>query len=89
MEFYRLCDESGWGKDHPDKKTAHKAFKDAIVKQFNVVYGTDVNDLGNWQNLCHVVRINPVPEGLEACREASNINPSFTTCYLTIPGRLL
>ena len=71
--------------------TAHKEFKDAIVKQFNVIYGTDANDIENWQSLCHVVRINPVPKGLKACREASNINPLFqsTACYLIIPGRLL
>ncbi|KAF8546908.1 hypothetical protein OG21DRAFT_1425900, partial [Imleria badia] len=69
-EFYRLCDESGWHKDHPDRKVAHQDFKAALVQQFNVVYGTDVNALGAWQNLCHVVRIDPVPEDLHACRDA-------------------
>jgi hypothetical protein len=44
------------------------------VKQFNAVYGTDVNNLGNWQSLCHIVRIAPVPDDLHACREASHIH---------------
>ncbi|KAI9567947.1 hypothetical protein HD554DRAFT_2314600 [Boletus coccyginus] len=70
LEFYRLCDESGWDRDDPERKEAHQKFKDALVRQFNFAYGTDVNSLANWQNLCHVVRIDPVPDGLHACREA-------------------
>jgi hypothetical protein len=69
-EFYRLCDEFGWRRTDLERERAHKKFKDAIVKQFNAVYGTDVNNLGNWQSLCHIVRIAPVPDDLHACREA-------------------
>ncbi|KAN0082971.1 hypothetical protein V8E55_008766 [Tylopilus felleus] len=69
-EFYRLCDELGWDKEDSSRKEAHQNFKDALVQQFNVFYGTDVNDLKSWQNLCYVVRIDPIPEDLHACREA-------------------
>ena len=95
-EFYRLCDESGWDREDPDRKAAHQDFKAALVQQFNAVYGTDVNDIGAWQNLCHVVRIDPVPEDLHACREVgrslsrcSLAHVPRTTLWLIILGSLL
>ncbi|KAN0082972.1 hypothetical protein V8E55_008767 [Tylopilus felleus] len=71
-EFYRLCDKFGWDKEDPSRKKAHQNFKVALVRQFNNFYGTDVNDFKSWQNLCSIVRIDPIPEDLHACREASH-----------------
>ena len=99
-EFYRLCDELGWDKEDSSRKEAHQNFKDALVQQFNVFYGTDVNDLKSWQNLCYVVHIDPIPEDLHACREASRpvlLAPvslahwqlSLPDMRLIITGRLL
>ncbi|KAH0826380.1 hypothetical protein J3R83DRAFT_5345 [Lanmaoa asiatica] len=73
-EFYRLCDEFDWDRDHHEKEEAHQGFKDALVQQFNKVYGTNEDDLGNWQNLCYITHIKPIPEGLNACREASTLS---------------
>ncbi|KAN0082973.1 hypothetical protein V8E55_008768 [Tylopilus felleus] len=70
-EFCRLCKKFGWGKQDPPRKKAYQNFKDALVQQFNGFYGTDVNDLKSWQNLCYIVHIDPIPEDLHACREAS------------------
>ncbi|KAG9311186.1 hypothetical protein JVU11DRAFT_8259 [Chiua virens] len=70
LEFYRLCDEFGWDKEHPERIRAHQKFKDALVLQFNETYGINVNSLESWHNLCHVVRIDPIPEDLDTCREA-------------------
>ncbi|KAI9567956.1 hypothetical protein HD554DRAFT_1997180, partial [Boletus coccyginus] len=84
LEFYRLCDESGWEKDDPERKEAHRKFKDALVRQFNFAYGTDVNSLVNWQNLCHVVRIDPVPNDLHACREASDIHLAVRYTFVNL-----
>ncbi|KAF8545643.1 hypothetical protein OG21DRAFT_1398628, partial [Imleria badia] len=56
LEFERLCNEFDWHKEDPRRKTAYRKFKAALVEQFNFLYGTDVNDIGAWQNLCHVVR---------------------------------
>lgn len=70
-EFYRLCDELGWDCEDAEREQAHRNFKDALVKQFNEIYGMDEDDLGKWQNLCHIVDIYPIPDELEACREAS------------------
>ncbi|KAG9311185.1 hypothetical protein JVU11DRAFT_8258 [Chiua virens] len=68
-EFYRLCDEFGWDRDDVDRADAHEEFKDALVKQFNEVYGTDEDDLGDWQNLCLILQIDPAPDDLDGCRE--------------------
>ncbi|KAG8221770.1 hypothetical protein J3R82DRAFT_2084, partial [Butyriboletus roseoflavus] len=73
-EFYRLCDESGWDRGKPERADAHEHFKDALVRQFNEAYGTDENNLGDWQSLCRIVHIEPVPDDLHTCREASNSN---------------
>ena len=70
-EFYRLCDEYHWDRDHPARKAAHQDFKDALVQQFNDIYGIDEDDLGEWQKLCHVVNMNRIPDDLDACREVS------------------
>jgi len=48
-------------------------FQDALTMQFNDIYGTDENDLTNWQALCARLRMNPVPETLNACREVRNM----------------
>ncbi|KAF8550040.1 hypothetical protein OG21DRAFT_518669 [Imleria badia] len=68
--FYRLCDESGWDRHDPERQAAHQDFKDALVQQFNDIYGTDEDDLGEWQKLCHVVDMDTIPDDLDACREA-------------------
>lgn len=72
-EFYRLCDELDWDSGDPEREDAHREFKNTLVKQFNEIYGTDEDDLGEWQNLCHIVDIDPIPDDLESCREASTI----------------
>lgn len=71
-EFYRMCDFFNWDKDDEEKKEARNLLKDALTQQFNSIYGTEVNSIESWQNLCRVLGITPIPEGLHACREVSN-----------------
>ena len=87
-EFYRMCDLFGWKRtstkkevgcretDDADRKfrIARQAFNDAMAKQFNSIYGTDLNDISAWKNLCRVLRIIPIPKGLEECQEVSNLD---------------
>jgi hypothetical protein len=68
-EFYRLNDSNGWGKDSEEWKEAKRGFQDALTMQFNINYGTDVNDLTRWQALCAKLQMDPVPENLKDCRE--------------------
>ena len=51
-----------------------RKFKSAMVQQFNDLYGTDEEDLNSWQNLCHILNIELVPEGLKECHKV-NICP--------------
>ncbi|KAG5651216.1 hypothetical protein H0H81_009465, partial [Sphagnurus paluster] len=67
-EFYRLSDMLEWDRDM--KSIQRNVFKDALVQAFNAIYGTDENDMASWQNLCSVLHVTPMPEGLTACREA-------------------
>ncbi|KAG1867058.1 hypothetical protein C8R48DRAFT_833139 [Suillus tomentosus] len=69
-EFYRMCGQFCWDRDDKEREKAHNDFKNALVRQFNEIYGTDVNDLTSWHNLCQIVRISPIPDTLKLCREA-------------------
>ncbi|KAF9496626.1 hypothetical protein BDN71DRAFT_1505541 [Pleurotus eryngii] len=70
LEFYRLCDFNHWDRDDPEREKAHKAFKDALVKEFNDVYGTDEKDINSWHKICTVVNIDPLPDTLRKARDA-------------------
>jgi hypothetical protein len=72
-EFYRLCDYFHWDRDDPDRQDAHAEFKDALVKQFNVNFGTNADDLTSWQGLCASLYVNPIPDELAACRKVRGI----------------
>lgn len=66
-ELYRMYDFFGWDRD--EKEEAKELFKDALVQEFNKIYGTDENDIESWHTLCRVLTIDPIPDGLKACRE--------------------
>ncbi|KAF8798626.1 hypothetical protein BYT27DRAFT_7183660 [Phlegmacium glaucopus] len=53
----------------PFAEEAYEAFRDAITKQFNSIYGTDVNNLESWQLLCDKLQVSPIPDNLKECRE--------------------
>lgn len=64
-----MCDEFEWDSDDFQMRRARRKFKSAMVQRFNDLYGTDEEDLPSWQNLCHVLMIDPAPEGLKKCHE--------------------
>ena len=61
----------GWGGYNPNREEAHEAFKDALVKEFNDIYGTDENDINSWHKICVVVGLDPLPDTLEEARDVS------------------
>ncbi|KAI1792899.1 hypothetical protein LXA43DRAFT_972240 [Ganoderma leucocontextum] len=70
-EFYAMCDSFGWhDRDDEERELARDRLRDAMVKQFNNVYGTDVDDLVAWQDLCRALELDPVPSKLRQCRTA-------------------
>ena len=42
-----------------------------MKKEFDTLYGSDEKDINNWFKLCHVLRIDPVPNTLKECRAVS------------------
>ncbi len=46
-------------------------FNVAIKEEFDDLYGSDEKDIDNWQKLCRVLKIDPVPETLQGCRAVS------------------
>ncbi|KAH9985888.1 hypothetical protein BJV74DRAFT_846098 [Russula compacta] len=52
----------------PEKAAARRNFQTAMQKEFKRLYGSDEKDINNWHSLCHVLKINPVPDTLPGCR---------------------
>ena len=63
-----MCSHFGWEAYSDDRDDAWNDFRDALVQEFNKIYGTDENDLCSWQGLCGVLGI-PVSASLEGCRK--------------------
>lgn len=68
-EFYRMCDFFAWDRDDAERHEARQAFRDAMVIQFNSLYGTDISDIENWHKLCIAVCIEPLPTTIAECKE--------------------
>ncbi|KAF8470433.1 hypothetical protein DFH94DRAFT_771202 [Russula ochroleuca] len=41
-----------------------------MKQEFDALYGSDEHDINNWHKLCHILRIDPVPNTLKECRLA-------------------
>ncbi|KAH7317999.1 hypothetical protein B0J17DRAFT_584316 [Rhizoctonia solani] len=68
-EFYRMCDRFRWEKGDQSREEARDSLKDAMVQEFNDIYGTDQESLAAWQSLCRVLNLTNIPDNLEACRQ--------------------
>ena len=75
VEFDRLYKLYEWEKGGRARKAARIAARDAfniaLKEEFDTIYGLDEHDIKNWRKLCHVLRINPVPDTLRECRSVS------------------
>jgi len=75
--FNRLRKVARWENKSTTLAVARVDFNDALVQQFNFVYGTEVNNLASWQNLCTAIDIVPVPNTIKKCRKLvwdANVN---------------
>ncbi|KAG8220562.1 hypothetical protein J3R82DRAFT_3295 [Butyriboletus roseoflavus] len=68
--FKRLRKASQWDKNSTALTVARVEFNDALVQEFNFIYGTD-SDLAAWQNLCEAIDILPIPDNIEECQKVS------------------
>ena len=64
-----MCNFFGWATYNKERKLVHGEFKNAMVHQFNSLYGKDVNDIESWQKLCLALDIVPLPQGIKQCRK--------------------
>ena len=90
-EFRRLKRLKGWKDDDKEYAKARERFADALAEDFNVKYGTDVNNIDHWHALCHVCRVDPVPKGISACRKVRTLGEMsliFGPLTLLFPHRL-
>ena len=81
--FNRLCgvlDLDPDDKESPQVKAVRRGLKDAMVLQFNSIYGTDVEGVTSWQSLCRVLGISPVPTTLDECKKVG-LHPSLHPLY--------
>lgn len=76
-EFNRMREFFGWTKDNEEGRKASREFRDAMSKQFNDIYGTDVKSLDSWRKLCQVLEIFPIPTTVKRCREVSDGMATF------------
>ena len=84
-EYYAMCDFFCWDKESKERKRARERLRDAMVKQFNNVYGTDVDDLEAWQSLCRALELDPIPSKLRTCRTVSMARHSLLPLFVEHP----
>ena len=66
--FFDLCDQMRWDRHSSRRRAALRSLEDAMVKTFNNMYGTMVDDLFAWRRICLAIGIEPVPDNLNDCR---------------------
>ena len=72
QQFQQLRRHSQWEHDSPEGNEAWESFRDALVLDFNGIYGTDQDDIQAWHALCTVLGVNPTPDTVSACRAVSS-----------------
>lgn len=92
VEYQRLCAFSGWPshkqqEHHYERERAWEGFRIAMVKAFNVTFGNDENDIEAWGRMCELVRMENIPDTLEARREVSK--PFSFWVLIQVPLRSL
>ncbi|TCD65123.1 hypothetical protein EIP91_003054 [Steccherinum ochraceum] len=67
-EFFRLSEQQEWVKDVRKEKT--EELRAAMVSQFSVYYGTEVDDINAWRGMCTTLGLDPtqIPQKVTACR---------------------
>lgn len=69
VAFNDLVDEEeSWNFRYRTKYTLVEAYRNALTQEFNQLFGTKVDDLVLWQNLCNRIGLE-VPTKLKKCRQ--------------------
>jgi hypothetical protein len=80
-QFHALADYMSWDTRHTE--TAHAHLQDALVLQFNAMYGADEKSLAHWQLICQMLHVFLVPTDIAACKEVCLSSRPSENCELT------
>ncbi|RPB01297.1 hypothetical protein L873DRAFT_1565108, partial [Choiromyces venosus 120613-1] len=90
-DFARLCEHKQWRQRSRAQGRAWASFRQALINEFNYMFGIDDNNLENWQRLCRVVGVpeERIPETITQCKKAlSTIHVNLIDLIETrYPGR--
>lgn len=81
--FDHLCKVSGWAGNSPARTAARQDFKDALVQEFNFLFGISGDDIAAWHKLCKAIKIDPAPDSVDECRkvgDATKLSSSKSVC---------
>lgn len=70
-QFDRLRTAQGWKKGDPDQVKAWEGYLTALVKQFYVSYGKDIEDLAAWHGLLARIGLTELPKSVRSCKKVS------------------
>ncbi|KAF9442695.1 hypothetical protein P691DRAFT_680939 [Macrolepiota fuliginosa MF-IS2] len=68
-EFRRLCQVRGWDRNSNEREEAMSRFRVALIQQFNLTYGTDINNLNGWHAMMTHMGVDPLPETVAECKK--------------------
>ncbi|KAF5354974.1 hypothetical protein D9756_005613 [Leucocoprinus leucothites] len=68
-EFRRLAKANQWEPKTGPLIGANKAFKTALIRQFNVSYGTNKSSLPDWQGVLRQMGVSDPPHTISGCQE--------------------
>jgi hypothetical protein len=57
----------GWSAQATE--AAHMHLQDALVLQFNSMFGTDEMDLNAWESIFQAIHFCPVPQSIDSCKD--------------------
>ncbi|KAJ4200674.1 hypothetical protein NW767_007295 [Fusarium falciforme] len=75
-EFVRMGQHFKW--QGPKKAQVKNDFRDALVEEFDYVYGTDESNLENWGKLCQAMRLS-APKTLKEAHKVRKLVELITT----------
>lgn len=79
--YSRLVAFFGWEANGKKERKAKERFQEALVAQFEQLYGADENKLDVLQTLCGKIGISPIPSTVTQCKKVcfDSQVPSYTS----------
>ncbi|KAJ3574216.1 hypothetical protein NP233_g1916 [Leucocoprinus birnbaumii] len=68
-EFRRLSKANKWEANKGPWVEANRAFKTALIRQFNFTYGTNKSSLHDWHGVLRQIGVSPLPHTIGECQQ--------------------